>query len=213
MSLDDLLTGYGGRAFPLPKIAGEFRGKGGLIVCGDAACVWDDLERFGARQNAGQGSVGKSGFHVMTVNKLVEVFPGRIHHSYSNQPHLLNKFIEARRGEYRMEFGGPEHTHSCNEGAKWRWPWGGQGTSGLGAVLVGVGLGYDQIVLCGLPLDNGPHNGEPHWRKCHFAVSEAAGPKGIVNGENSHWKRARELAFEGKVRSMSGRTAEWLGRP
>jgi len=210
MALDELLTGYGGRAFPLPKIAGEYKGKH-LVICGDAACVWEDLEAFGCRSNEGRGKVAKGDWHFLTINKLVETFPGRIHHSYSNQPHLLMAFIAARRSEYKAEFSGPEHTHSCNEGAKWRWPWGGHGTSGLGATLVGLGLGYEQVVLCGLPLDDGPHNGEPPWRRCAFATREAAGPKD--GGVNSHWKGAIALAFEGRVKSMSGRTKEWLGAP
>lgn len=28
---------------------------------------------------------------------------------------------------------------------------------------------------------------------------------------NIHWWNAKEMAFEGKVRSMSGRTKTWLG--
>lgn len=211
MALKDLMTGYGGFAFPLPSIAGNYAGRG-LVVCADARGVWDDLEAFGCRSDEGRGSVAKEGWDFLTVNKLVETFPGRIEHAYSNQPSLLRKFIDARRQEY--EFGPPLNTHSCNEGAKWRWPWGGHGTSGLGAVLVGIGLGYDRVVLCGLPLDDGPHNGEPPWRKTAFASSEACGPAGSgYSGMDHHWKRAMELAFDGRVKSMSGRTRDWFGAP
>lgn len=210
MPLDELMSGYGGRAFPLPDIAGKYKGRN-LVVCGDASCVWEDLERFGARHDQGRGGVRKDGWDFMVVNKLGETFPGRIEHWYSNEPHLLTKFIAARRQEYSKEFDGPQHTHSCNKGAKWRWPWGGHGTSGLGSILVGLGLGYEQIVLCGMPLDNGPHNGEPPWRKCRFETAEAANTK---DGKiNNHWKRARDLGFDGKVRAMSGRPKEWLGSP
>lgn len=208
MALSDLMTGYGGFEFPLPPIAGTYAGKG-LVVCGDAIGIWEDLEAFGCRYDVGRGSVRKNGWDFMTVNKLVETFPGEIEHCYSNEPSLLAKFIAARRSEYTKEFQAPRHTHSCNAGARHRWPWGGHGTSGLGATLVGIGLKYDQLVLCGLPLDDGPHNGEPPWRRCRFASREAAGSKD--GGPDSHWKRARDLAFEGKVRSMSGRTLEWLG--
>lgn len=210
MALRDLMSGYGGFEFPLPEIAGRYAGRH-LVICGDAACVWDDLERFGCRSNLGRGKVAKDGWDFLLVNGLVITFPGDVEHVYSNEPALLTKFIAARRNEYAKEFGGPNHTHSCNTGAKWRWPWGGHGTSGLGATLVGVGLGYDQIVLAGLPLDDGPHNGEPHWRRCRFATAEAAGSKD--GGPNRHWLNARDAAFEGKVKSMSGRTREWLGAP
>ena len=196
---------------PWPKIAGSYKGKG-LVICGDAIGVWDDLERLGCRKdggNAGRGSVA-SDFHFMTINKLVETFPGDIEHCYSNEMHLLEKFIAARRNEYRKEFEGPKHAHSISEGAKNRWPFGGHGTSGLGACLVGLGLGYDKIVLCGVPLDNGPHNGEPSWRRCTF-TREASST--ADNGPNNHWRRARDLIFRGRVKSMSGRTREWLGEP
>lgn len=196
-------------AVPLPSIAGRYRGRG-LIVCGDAACIWDDIERFGAARRVGRGSVGRDGYDVMTVNRAVETLPGNIEHAYSNEPDLLEKFVAARRNEYRKEFSGPNHRHSHRSGADHRWHIGGHGTSGLSAAIVGVGLGYDHIVLCGIPLDDGPHNGEPAWRRCSF-TREAA--DNVSTGINGCWKRARDLAFGGRVQSMSGRTRDWLGEP
>jgi hypothetical protein len=192
----------------LPEIAGAYKGKS-LVICGDALGVWDDLEAFGCRSDKGRGSVAKDGWDFMTINKMVEVFPGNIEHCYSNEPSALNRFIAARRDEYRREFSAPRHSHSISAGCSWLWPFGGHGTSSLGGALVAIGLGYERIVLCGIPLDDGPHNGEPYWRKCRFATSEAAGS--VRKDENSHWIRARDVAFEGKVRSMSGRTKTWLG--
>lgn len=211
MALEDVFKGYGGQTFPLPKCAGTCKGRS-LIICADAACVWDDLERFGCRSDVDRGGVAKSGWDFMTVNKLVETFPGNIAHLYSNEPWLLNDFIKARRAEYVREFGGLGATHSCNKGAQWRWPWSGRGSSGLGATLVGLGLGYDEIVLCGMPLDNSPHNGEPPWRKTQFLKREV--PSDSPEQENEHWKEAIRLApMKGRVFSMSGRTRAWLGLP
>ena len=209
MFLEQFLAEYGHRGAELPEIAGRYAGKS-LVVCGDAAGVWFDLERFGCAAHAIRGRVEKPGWHFMTINKLIEVFPGNVEHAYSNEPSLLQKFIAARRSEYAREFDGPRHTHSCNQGAKWKWPWGGFGTSALGAAIVGVGLGYDQIVLCGIPLDDGPHNGEPPWRRCAFTNEAANSGKSEIN---AYWKRARDLAFHGRVKSMSGRTKDWLGCP
>lgn len=211
MALKDLMTGYGGLAFPLPEIAGKYAGRS-LVICADAIGVWNDLEAFGCRTDEGMGKVKKDGWDFLTVNKMVETFPGDIEHCYSNEPKILNQFIAARRQEYKREFCAPRNSHSCNGGAQWRWPWGGQGTSGLGATLVAIGLGYERIVLCGMPLDDGPHNGEPPWRRTKFESSEAAGPAN-TRKPDKHWERARDLAFDGKVRSMSGRTREWLGAP
>lgn len=211
MALDALLAGHGGKTFPLPAIAGTYHGRK-LIVVADAACAWDDLERFGCRSDQGRGAVRKDGWDFLTVNKMVECFPGNIEHAYSNEPHLLMRFIAARRAEYIHEFSGPAHTHSCNKGAHWRWPWSGRGSSLLGAVIAGLGLGYAPVVICGGPLDNAPHNGEPPWRKTCFQKREVTDLPGTV--ENEHWKEAIRLgAFKGRVFSMSGRTMAWLGSP
>jgi hypothetical protein len=204
--LGALLAEYG--ASKLPPIAGSY--KGGLVICGDASCIWADLESFGCRSDLGKGSVAKDGFDFMAVNKIGETFPGKIEHWYSNAAHLLMTWVAARRTEYSKEFEAPLHTHSSSEGAMWHWPFGSHGTSGLGAALVGIGLGYEQIVLCGIPLSDGPHNGEPYWRRTKFASSEAADKDG---GPDPHWRKAMGLAFQGKVRSMSGRTKDWLGAP
>lgn len=209
MALNDLFTGYGNKVFPVPDIMGMYKGKN-LVVVGDAWCVWDDLDRFECRVDSGRGSVAKQGWDFMTINKMVEMFPGNIEHAFSNEALWLVKFVEARRVEYRREFTGPAHTHAITKGARWRWPYPGHGTSALGAILAGLGMGYEKIVLCGVPLDNGPHNGEPHWRKCTF-TSEAASPQN--GGVNQTWKRAMQLGFEGRVSSMSGRTRDWLGSP
>lgn len=207
MGLRELFEHYGGMGHELPQIAGRYEGRS-LAVCGDAACVWDDLEALGCKHLVGRGGIRREGWDFMVVNKLGEVFPGTIEHWYSNEPPVLHKYIAARRPEYSREWGGPNHTHSCNRGAKWKWPWGGHGTSGLGAVLTGIGLGYDDIVICGIPLDDGPHNGEPPWRKCRFKTAEAVGP--VNGGANQHWERAIEFGFDGKVRAMSGRPKEWI---
>lgn len=118
---------------------------------------------------------------------------------------VLNRFIAARRDCY-AEYGPPLNTH-CILGydTKYRWPWCGQGTSGLGGVLTAIGLGYGRIVIAGMPLDNSPHNGEPSWRQTRFTTE--------VPGRDEHWERAIALAFEGKVKSLSGRTRDWLGEP
>lgn len=204
------MADYGGLAFKLPEIAGCYAGKK-LVIVGDAIGVWNDLEAFGCRVDLRMGAVAKDGWDFLTINKILETFPGKIEHAYSNQPNLLATFIAARRQEYRIEFGAPKHTHSCNKGAAWHWPWSGSGTSGLGAAFVGIMLGYEPpIVLCGVPLDDGPHNGEPPWRKTKFGVSEAANTDG--GGSNKHWRRLKD-AFPDKVRSMSGRTRDWFGTP
>lgn len=210
MGLEDFGKFYGGFEFPFPKIAGRYEGKK-LIICGDSHNVWDDLDRFGCKNQNNRGSVVKNDWQFMTINKLIEVFPGSVEHCYSNEAESLIAFVAARRREYRKEFSGPEHLHSCNRGIQWRWPWRGNGTSALGACLTAICLGYAEIVLAGVPLDNGSHNGEPPWRRCNFlAEVEAVKEQRTIN---VHWRNARDLVFDGKVKSLSGRTMEWFGEP
>lgn len=206
--VNEWLAEYGGQGSPMPEITGTYAGKS-LVIVGDAHCVWDDLEAFGCKVTHRRGCVAKDGWDFLTINKAVECFPGNIEHAYSNEPHLLAKFIAARRNEYQREFSGPMHTHSGTKGAKHNWPWGNWGTSGLGACFVGAALGYDAVVLCGVPLDDGPHNGEPHWRKCGF-TNEAASTAG--GGPSKHWQKAKK-ALGPRLTSMSGRTKQWLGAP
>jgi hypothetical protein len=172
--------------------------------------VWADLEAFGCRVDHRQGASPRKegGWDFLTVNKAVETFPGNIEHAYSNEPALLMRFIAARRSEYSAS--SPARctsTPATAEGAMHRWPWGGWGTSGLGACFAGVGMGYDQVVLCGVPLNDGPHNGEPPWRKGGFTREAASTADGAMNPTGSAPGAPR------KIFSMSGRTREWLGAP
>ena len=207
MGIDDFLATLG--ANTLPDIAGSYQGRG-LVICADAHCVWDDLERLGAKNDSGRGRVvAPQGWHFMMVNRIGQVFPGDVEHWYCNDGAWLERIVAVRRPEYKAEFVGPNHLHSRNrKGSHHCWPWVGSGTSGLGAILTGLALGYEKIILCGMPLDDAHHNGEPPWRRTKFQSGEAANQ---VNGKPPRpWAQAMRKAFDGKVQSMSGRTKEWL---
>ena len=199
--LNEFYATYGISKSSLPKITGRY-GGGGIVVCADAACVWDDLEKFGCRC---ENRVERWNWSFLTVNRLVATFPGRIDHAYSNSGAVLRRCVDSRRDEYVNEFGPPAFTHSTTAETDWVWPWHGGGTSGLWAAITAIALGYSRIVLAGMPLDNGPHNGEPHWRRTHIGHEAGLG--------DIHWQRAMALAFKGRVKSMSGRTRDWLGSP
>lgn len=200
MGLPEFLGRYGTSTRDLPSIAGQYFGN--VVVCGDAGCIWDDLEHFSCRSG---NAVAKPGWHFLTVNRLIEVFPGKVEHAYSNVSKVLMRHVAGRRDEYACEFGTARYTHSRTIGTDWVWPWHGGGTSGLGAILTALALGYDRVVLAGMALTNMHHNGEPPWRRTRFTTE--------VEDSDEHWKAAISLAFGGRVRSLSGRTKEWLGGP
>jgi len=67
-------------------------------------------------------------------------------------------------------------------------------------------LGYDKIVLAGIPLDNSGHYFEPPWRKSNF-LNEVPN-KGDTRIK--YWDDAAKNVFCGKVSAQSGRLKDVL---
>ena len=166
--------------------------------------MWDDLVRL-----CGNPTVFAGRFDVIAVNDVAMHFPGPLKHLYSNNTTYLKYWVQARRDQFIRMFGPVGYTHSCSIGSMVTWPWPGCGTSALGAVYTGLALGYNEVILCGIPLDDSGHYFETPATPSSF--SKQVPPKG--NGEIKYWQKARDEVFMNKVRSMSGRTAELLGAP
>ena len=183
-----------------PDIAGKYHGI--LIIASGGRCVWDDLEKAGMAKNHDEFP------HVMVVNDMIMYYPGKIEHAYSNNHSYIPRWVNARRDQLVTKYGIPKHTHSNKKGGKHTWPWPGHGTSSLNAVYTGLALGYDEIWLCGVPLDDTGHWFEPPWIKSNF-VAEVRDRDGTIK----YWGNARDHIFNGQVKSFSGRTKELLGEP
>ena len=184
-----------GITLPHNKLVGKYQGRKVLVV-GSARCVWDDLSQF------------RHEIDVMTVNDMVIHLPGRVTHAYSNDAWRVPPMIQARRPKFVEQWGNP-YGHSCNphEGV-YVWPWPGHGTSSLNAVYTALALGYDEVILAGVPLDDSGHYFDPPWVKTNFTqeVKETeSGPR--------YWEMAAKKVFDGKVKSLSGRTRDLLGAP
>lgn len=182
--------------FPIHPL---YNGKG-LVICGGARCVWEDLEPFCPHVRGG-------GYHIMAVNDVGMHIPLDLRHWFSNSAQELSQWVECRRNGYNRTV--LTHSLRANPGiVKYIWPWPGHGTSSLNAVYTGLRMGYDPIILCGVPLDDSGHYFDPPWVKTNFAREVPA------NNENlKWWSNAAEKVFEGKVKSMSGRTRDVLGSP
>lgn len=189
-----------GLNMPLPNIANTFTGR--LIIAASGRCVWSDLEKAGRKNNDDELP------HMMCVNDMIMYYPGQIMHAYSNNHKYLPRWIEARRDQFVTRWGNPRYVHSCRNGAKYNWPWPGHGTSSLNAVYTALALGYEEIWLCGVPLDDTGHFFEPPWVKSNF-VHEVADR----DGEIKYWGSAAKRLFKGRVKSFSGRTRDLLGEP
>ena len=170
--------------------------SGACLVVGGAACVWNDLRPFYGEYGGKFG--GK--YDVIAVNDIAMHLPGPVKHLYSNNTPFLKKWRDARRDQFCSTYGFIKFLHSNHKGHIF-WPWPGSGTSALGAVYTALALGYDDIILCGIPLDDSPHYFEPDWRESSF--SKQVPHKG--DGRIKYWADAAKNVFQGKVSARSGR--------
>ena len=187
----------------IPEVPGPR--KDDLLICAGGHTVWDDLIKVGY-DHVDQAS---SPWDIMCINDIFMHFPGRVHHFYSNDRKFMPNWSAARRQLYTIEFPFTTKTHTLRHGAQYNWHWPGHGTSSLNGVYCGLAMGYKRIILCGVPLDNGPHYWEAPWRKTNFDREVPTRPDGTM----AYWFRAKSRVFDGKVFSMSGRTRELLGEP
>lgn len=185
--------------------------KGELLIVGSARCVWDDLARTNANRD------------IMCVNDIGLHLPRRFKHWYSNHPDCLPFWKTCRDFHYSdvIENDSPA-LHSCFGGAvKWahdginrvvRWPWPGHGSSGLNACYTGLGLGYERIILAGIPYDDEGHyydppQDSPVWlqstRWLDFGAEGFRRLLGTVDRQ----------VFQGRVKSLSGITRDIFGEP
>ena len=152
---------------------------------------------------------------MMGINDLIMHLPHPLKYGYSNDARRLQYWACLRRRGYE----GPTSLHSLESrshaefGAEKTLPVTGHhlkglGTSPLSACYVGLELGYDQILLAGVPLDDSGHYFDPediHTNRFHqdFYKQEA---------ELKWWKAAMN-DFEERVKSLSGNTRKLLGGP
>lgn len=88
----------------------------------------------------------------------------------------------------------PEHQNLYSHVPSW------DGSSGLLAVTVAMWLGYEKIILCGVPLDK---------KACHYDDKD---PWMDAPRYRSAWTKRLKL-LKGRVKSLSGWTKEILGAP
>ena len=84
----------------------------------------------------------------------------------------------------------------------WDFPDYYHGSSTLTGVLAGLEMGYEEIILAGVPMDNGGgYYCCPFWS---YPYAEAF---------MKDWEKAAKNTFDGRVTSLSGNTRELLGAP
>lgn len=168
--------------------------SGPLLIMGGGRTVWDDYAK-----------VRPWGGEIMAVNDVGMHLHDRIRHWVTLHPEYMPGWKHYRE-KHLYGQGVPAMTHSSKErpGIDVVWRIGNQGgTSGLFACYIGLMLGYNEIVLAGLPMDNSGHYFDPPWQATPFEDRNVT----LV------WKEAKHQLFKGRVTSLSGKTREWLGEP
>lgn len=177
---------FGIEVASLPPVAGTRAGT--VVIAGSGRTLWSDLEAIGRD------------FDTMAVNDAIMHFPYRLAHAYSNAAERLPLWVGARREDLQARDNVIEQ-HHCRD--FWRggnfWPWPGHGTSGLNAVYTAMGLGYERIIVVGMPLDNTGHYFDPPWR---------GNPD--YKAERRYWLGVKEY-LTGTVFGISGWIAETFG--
>jgi len=173
----------------LPEIAGLCSGR--LLVIGSGHTLLSDIEK-----------AGDWGCEKLAVN-AAGIFISDLDHYYSSMSDCIPGWLGARGNFYSNN----DIIVHANKGGKadYLWPVNGRfaPNSGVGAAVIGCGLGYDEIVLAGIPADGGLHF-HPHW--------EDKMDHGQPN-KLTAWERLKNEYFDGRVTSLSGNTREMLGAP
>ena len=200
-------NGIYGRGPKAPGCAGNYSGT--AVVLGSGRSIWDDCAKIDFDK-----------VEVIAVNNMIMHHKGRVHHGVSlhpEEPPLWRQLRWTNQCEPSYV-----HTHShrlpenndnlppqefkTRHGLDYLWviEGGRGGSSGLFACMVGLALGYERIIIAGIPLDGNGHFFDPPG-----AITKQ------FTGTNikMEWDNARDKYFNGRVKSLSGNSREWLGEP
>jgi hypothetical protein len=189
-----------------PGVANSFSGR--LVVCGSARCLWDDLAIAKIETSFLDGA------DFMAIKQVGMYLPQDMkpRHWAGCHGERFQWLVPLRRdGYYFRGRNGERQVHPQKLGimvhADKLWPmvdhaWPGPltGTSSLFGVRVGLALGYEEVLLCGVPLDDSGRFYDAPWDKgvdLNVATMD-------------EWEQYMP-ALQGRVKSMSGRTRELLG--
>lgn len=194
--------------------------KNTAIVVGSAPCLHDDLKRaldlypfaFVCTVNGACVEVEEADAIVAGHTNKAEIFTEARRKAFpGGKP--FEVFANWARGgrEPRQEY--PSVTRwfgrDCSTGA----------TSAAKAARMMFELGFEQVILCGCPLDSsGYFSGESEKGRsishdCRRLGDLKEAQSRAVEGYKRKFRKLAEGEFAGRVFSMSGNTRRWLGEP
>ena len=175
----------------LPPIAGSMKGLP-LLVCGGGRNLHEDaarmpLERWG---------------HTLAVNLACLCVRREFQHLASLHDTLIPHYMGLIRHKTEAHI----HTHSYRDapGVDFAWDLEGQPPcSGLFGAAIGLAMGYQPVVLAGVPEDDNGHFYDPPGDRGDYGTDQ----------NSRAWLWFKDHVFAGRVKSLSGRTRDWLGAP
>jgi hypothetical protein len=169
-----------------------------LIVVGDATGVVKDLSEF--------IELGVP-FDTCAINYSARVIPWEIQHFVAGDSHMndMQTIAKSLNGTLKHCW------NPTSDGFDIRWVRNGRsgwnGTTAILGVKIGIAMDYTRIVLCGCPMDN-----SGNWYQPLI-------PKDDVKQNKNHtahlwkWMEIAGRPLARFLRSMSGNTADLLGKP
>ena len=189
-----------------PDCVGKHNGVCVILACAEG--VYQDYEEIKKILS----SCGK-GYTLLAVNDIACYVRDRVYALITSDPELAPGWINWRKKRFVY---GPDARNvplvfSQESGEHVDVSWSGignqVGTSGMVAILMAICMGFDKIILGGMPLDwDKPHFFSPYVLK--IPLSEQ-----LLNKNSWEYAINKLPTFAKKVRSISGLTKEWLGAP
>lgn len=181
-------------------IIDRYSGKD-LVILGAGSTLWQDYSKIFDKHKG----------DYMGINRVIIDFPGHLEHAVSAHSTSLVLLALLRRYYYPLQT--HMNTHSCQIEEPWAYenhlipqflwdfPDYYHGSSGMVGVLAGLVMGYDNIVLAGMPMDETGYYCNPFWTFKY------------IEHFMGDWEKAAKSTFNGRVTSLSGNTRELLGEP
>lgn len=185
------------------ELAGKYEGT--VLICGSAPCLFDDYqEALKQRPNAEVIAINDAA-SVITADFLATLHPEDARHFRAKSKY--NNILVISGQLYNPEYDVTFWFDNCNSG----------GTTAGSAIKMARAMGFEEIILCGCPLDGGDGYFDAKPKANKFGMStrfgNAPGDSRVVK---THQARLCQEAHEGgydNVRSMSGFTRQFFGAP
>jgi hypothetical protein len=180
------------------------RHAGPVIVAGGAACLMDDLSQARALRPAAP---------VLAVNKVGSILQNVIGvvSAHGNLVDLYDVPDNVPFHEYPSDQRAPGPKHPRVD-YRWTGQTAAVGSSSLCAAVVALAIGFNEVLICGVPLEASGYMDGYDLAPTEFNVSKRKNG-GLLRTRREAWERFRRSGFLPNVYSFSGATKDILGLP